>query len=163
MKVSSRPTTQSCDLLCCSESHFFVVSSFAFVILCRIVWALARMVTSAVKKGGDAASILRLESGDVKQRRGPDGSLRRPRKRQHYTIIQITLFRSTLDCIAQILDVHELFALIQKQTSPMLFIQIVLLQKNRTLLVEFRRLKIEQNDFQIPALNILWDYFYHAR
>eukprot|EP00537_Pseudo-nitzschia_pungens_P011907 CAMPEP_0172385332 /NCGR_PEP_ID=MMETSP1061-20121228/3003_1 /TAXON_ID=37318 /ORGANISM="Pseudo-nitzschia pungens, Strain cf. pungens" /LENGTH=185 /DNA_ID=CAMNT_0013114299 /DNA_START=696 /DNA_END=1254 /DNA_ORIENTATION=- len=30
------------------------------------MWALARMVTSAVKSGGDAASILRLEAGDVK-------------------------------------------------------------------------------------------------
>jgi len=48
------------------------------------MWALARMVTSAVKAGGDAASILRLESGDTKPRPGtnPDGSsLRRPRKR----------------------------------------------------------------------------------
>jgi len=48
------------------------------------MWALARMVTSAVRAGGDAASILRLESGDTKQRPGtsPDGSsLRRPRKR----------------------------------------------------------------------------------
>lgn len=47
------------------------------------MWALARMVTSAVKSGGDAASILRLESGDVKERPGqsPDGKLRRRRKR----------------------------------------------------------------------------------
>jgi len=47
------------------------------------MWALARMVTSAVKTGGDASSILRLESGDVKQRQGstPGGSLRRPRRR----------------------------------------------------------------------------------
>jgi len=31
------------------------------------MWTLARMVTSAVKAGGDAASILRIESGDVKE------------------------------------------------------------------------------------------------
>jgi len=47
------------------------------------MWALARMVTSAVKAGGDAASILRLESGDTKGKPslGPEGALRRPRKR----------------------------------------------------------------------------------
>jgi len=47
------------------------------------MWALARMVTSAVKTGGDASSILRLEAGDTKQRpgSGPSGSLRRPRRR----------------------------------------------------------------------------------
>ena len=48
------------------------------------MWALARMVTSAVKKGGDAASILRLESGDVKgggKNPGMTGELRRRRKR----------------------------------------------------------------------------------
>lgn len=46
------------------------------------MWALARMVTSAVKSGSDAATVLRLESGDVKDRgRSPDGALRRRRKR----------------------------------------------------------------------------------
>eukprot|EP00536_Pseudo-nitzschia_multiseries_P013691 jgi/Psemu1/212485/e_gw1.602.4.1 len=46
------------------------------------MWALARMVTSAVKSGGDAASILRLESGDIKgPGSNPGGSLRRPRRR----------------------------------------------------------------------------------
>ena len=48
-----------------------------------VVWALARMVTSAVKSGGDAQSILRLESGDTKGKpaAGPNGALRRPRRR----------------------------------------------------------------------------------
>ena len=48
-----------------------------------VVWALARMVTSAVKSGGDAQSILRLESGDTKGKPavGPNGALRRPRRR----------------------------------------------------------------------------------
>ncbi|KAG7371431.1 hypothetical protein IV203_020001 [Nitzschia inconspicua] len=50
------------------------------------MWALARMVTSAVKTGGDAASILRLESGDVKGNNNRNnnvngGELRRRRKR----------------------------------------------------------------------------------
>lgn len=47
------------------------------------MWALARMVTSAVKTGGDAASILRLESGDIKgnNNRSLNGELRRRRKR----------------------------------------------------------------------------------
>ncbi|KAL3920878.1 MAG: hypothetical protein SGARI_006832 [Bacillariaceae sp.] len=46
------------------------------------MWALARMVTSAVKTGGDAASILRLESGDIKSKdRSINGELRRRRKR----------------------------------------------------------------------------------
>ncbi|KAG7343741.1 hypothetical protein IV203_021749 [Nitzschia inconspicua] len=52
------------------------------------MWALARMVTSAVKTGGDAASILRLESGgDVKGNNNNrnnnvnGGELRRRRKR----------------------------------------------------------------------------------
>mmetsp|Transcript_26155 Transcript_26155/g.71725 ORF Transcript_26155/g.71725 Transcript_26155/m.71725 type:complete len:275 (+) Transcript_26155:285-1109(+) len=46
------------------------------------MWALARMVTSAVKSGGDAASILRLEAGDVKGPGPvPGGKLRRPRRR----------------------------------------------------------------------------------
>jgi hypothetical protein len=64
----------------------FVLIFFLLILSCvtkSSVWALARMVTSAVKTGGDAASILRLESGDVKQRpgAGPGGSLRRPRRR----------------------------------------------------------------------------------
>jgi DnaJ-class molecular chaperone len=47
------------------------------------MWALARMVTSAVKTGGDAAAILRLEAGNDKDRHsGASGSeLRRRRKR----------------------------------------------------------------------------------
>lgn len=46
------------------------------------MWALARMVTSAVKSGGDAATMLRLESGDIKEKdRRVDGVLRRRRKR----------------------------------------------------------------------------------
>jgi hypothetical protein len=48
------------------------------------MWALARMVTSAVKSGGDAGSILRLESGDVKNPNNTGnrtGELRRRRKR----------------------------------------------------------------------------------
>lgn len=49
------------------------------------MWALARMVTSAVKSGGDAASMLRLEAGDIKQQGNSgdqiNGVLRRRRKR----------------------------------------------------------------------------------
>jgi hypothetical protein len=45
------------------------------------MWALARMVTSAVKTGGDAATILRLESGDIKGQNRSSGELRRRRKR----------------------------------------------------------------------------------
>jgi hypothetical protein len=46
------------------------------------MWALARMVTSAVKTGGDAATILRLESGDIKDKdRSMNGELRRRRRR----------------------------------------------------------------------------------
>jgi hypothetical protein len=46
------------------------------------MWALARMVTAAVKSGSDAATMLRLESGDVKERdRSINGGLRRRRKR----------------------------------------------------------------------------------
>jgi hypothetical protein len=48
------------------------------------MWALARMVTSAVRTGGDAATILRLESGDVGKDGGrglKGGELRRRRKR----------------------------------------------------------------------------------
>ena len=46
------------------------------------MWALARMVTSAVKTGGDAATILRLESGDIKTKdRNINGELRRRRRR----------------------------------------------------------------------------------
>jgi hypothetical protein len=47
------------------------------------MWALARMVASAVKTGSDAASILRLEAGDVKdggRNKSNDGELRRRRK-----------------------------------------------------------------------------------
>lgn len=53
------------------------------VVIAFVVWALARMVTSAVKSGGDAQSILRLESGDTKGKpaAGPNGALRRPRRR----------------------------------------------------------------------------------
>jgi hypothetical protein len=45
------------------------------------MWALARMVTSAVKAGGDAATILRIESGDIKGQNRSNGELRRRRKR----------------------------------------------------------------------------------
>ena len=46
------------------------------------MWALARMVTSAVKQGKEAGAILQLESGDLKdQARGIDGELRRRRRR----------------------------------------------------------------------------------
>ena len=46
------------------------------------MWALARMVTSAVKSGGDAATMLRLEAGDVREKdRNINGMLRRRRKR----------------------------------------------------------------------------------
>jgi hypothetical protein len=44
------------------------------------MWALARMVTAAVKSGSDAATMLRLESGDVKDRNQRiNGGLRRRR------------------------------------------------------------------------------------
>ena len=46
------------------------------------MWALARMVTASVKAGSDAATVLRLEAGDVKDgTKLPGGSLRRVRKR----------------------------------------------------------------------------------
>jgi hypothetical protein len=45
------------------------------------MWALARMVTASVKAGSDAATVLRLESGDVKDAKSRIGSLRRVRKR----------------------------------------------------------------------------------
>ncbi|CAJ1952214.1 unnamed protein product [Cylindrotheca closterium] len=45
------------------------------------MWALARMVTSTVKSGGDAATLLRLEAGDD-QGRSVDGELRRRRKKR---------------------------------------------------------------------------------
>jgi hypothetical protein len=48
------------------------------------MWALARMVTASVKAGSDAATVLRLESGDVKgngDRAVGSTSLRRVRKR----------------------------------------------------------------------------------
>ena len=46
------------------------------------MWALARMVRSTVKAGGDAAALLRLEAGDTKEQdRRINGSLRRRRKR----------------------------------------------------------------------------------
>mmetsp|Transcript_9712 Transcript_9712/g.15579 ORF Transcript_9712/g.15579 Transcript_9712/m.15579 type:complete len:147 (+) Transcript_9712:1-441(+) len=46
------------------------------------MWTLARMVTSAVKTGGDAGTILRLESGDVKGKNpSVNGELRRRRRR----------------------------------------------------------------------------------
>jgi hypothetical protein len=44
------------------------------------MWALARMVTASVKAGSDAATMLRLESGDVKDR-VINGQLRRRRRR----------------------------------------------------------------------------------
>jgi len=50
------------------------------------MWTLARMVTSAVKTGGDAATVLRLEGGEVKDgpggRGGVNGELRRRRPRR---------------------------------------------------------------------------------
>eukprot|EP00980_Cylindrotheca_fusiformis_P012446 scaffold3054_cov129-Cylindrotheca_fusiformis.AAC.10 len=46
------------------------------------MWALARMVTSTVKAGGDAATMLRLDAGDGKDRnRKHNGGLRRRRRR----------------------------------------------------------------------------------
>ena len=51
------------------------------------MWALARMVASAVKSGGDAATLLRLEAGDsdakggAGRNRNMNGELRRRRKR----------------------------------------------------------------------------------
>ena len=46
------------------------------------MWALARMVTASVKAGSDAATVLRLEAGDVKDaNKSLGGSLRRVRKR----------------------------------------------------------------------------------
>lgn len=45
------------------------------------MWALARMVTSTVKSGGDAATLLRLEAGE-EQNRSIDGELRRRRRRR---------------------------------------------------------------------------------
>ena len=67
-------------------SHFFSLlysNSNNCVVIAFLVWALARMVTSAVKSGGDAQSILRLEAGDTKGKpaAGPNGALRRPRRR----------------------------------------------------------------------------------
>jgi hypothetical protein len=44
------------------------------------MWTLARMVTENMKSGGDGKDILRLESGDVRDR-GIDGILRRRRRR----------------------------------------------------------------------------------
>jgi hypothetical protein len=44
------------------------------------MWTLARMVANDVKQGGDGASLLRLESGDVRNRE-VNGILRRKRKR----------------------------------------------------------------------------------
>lgn len=44
------------------------------------MWTLARMVANDVKNGGDGASLLRLESGDVRSR-DINGILRRRRKR----------------------------------------------------------------------------------
>ena len=44
------------------------------------MWALARMVRSTVKAGGDAGAMLRLESGDVKEQH-VGGGLRRKRRR----------------------------------------------------------------------------------
>lgn len=50
------------------------------------MWALARMISSAVKSGGDAATLLRLEGGDPDgkaggRNRSMNGELRRRRKR----------------------------------------------------------------------------------
>ena len=69
-----------------ANAHNFVLAlllSNDCIVMAFVVWALARMVTSAVKSGGDAQSILRLESGDVKGKppAGPNGALRRPRRR----------------------------------------------------------------------------------
>jgi hypothetical protein len=44
------------------------------------MWALARMVRSTVKAGGDAGAMLRLESGNVKEQ-NIGGGLRRKRRR----------------------------------------------------------------------------------
>lgn len=44
------------------------------------MWTLARMVTESMKSGGDGKDVLRLESGDVRDR-GIDGVLRRRRRR----------------------------------------------------------------------------------
>ena len=47
------------------------------------MWTLAKMVTSAVKSGGEAGTMLRLDAGDVKNPNqvGSDGALRRRRRR----------------------------------------------------------------------------------
>jgi hypothetical protein len=45
------------------------------------MWTLAKMVSSAVKSGGDAATMLRLDAGDVKDDRNVNGLLRRRRRR----------------------------------------------------------------------------------
>ena len=47
------------------------------------MWTLAKMVTSAVKSGGEAGTLLRLDAGDVKGANGGSGTgpLRRRRKR----------------------------------------------------------------------------------
>ena len=45
------------------------------------MWNLARMVTASVKSGSDAGAMLRLDSGDVKDKRTVNGSLRRRRRR----------------------------------------------------------------------------------
>ncbi len=62
-----------------NANHFSACS----IVIAFVVWALARMVTSAVKSGGDAQSILRIEAGDTKGKpvAGPNGALRRPRRR----------------------------------------------------------------------------------
>eukprot|EP00934_Nitzschia_sp_Nitz4_P003211 Nitzschia sp. Nitz4//scaffold12_size214221//193946//194758//NITZ4_001536-RA/size214221-processed-gene-0.131-mRNA-1//1//CDS//3329535128//3201//frame0 len=45
------------------------------------MWALAKMVSSAVKSGSEAAVMLRLESGDPRNKNQVNGILRRRRKR----------------------------------------------------------------------------------
>jgi len=67
-----------CALLECGLCRHFVFLFSHWLFYNR---ALARMVTSTVKTGGDAASILRLEAGDVKEKCGHNGTLRRRRKR----------------------------------------------------------------------------------
>ena len=49
------------------------------------MWTLAKMVTSAVKSGGEAGTLLRLDAGDIKDGAnaggGSSGPLRRRRRR----------------------------------------------------------------------------------
>eukprot|EP00537_Pseudo-nitzschia_pungens_P002504 CAMPEP_0172378716 /NCGR_PEP_ID=MMETSP1060-20121228/69564_1 /TAXON_ID=37318 /ORGANISM="Pseudo-nitzschia pungens, Strain cf. cingulata" /LENGTH=279 /DNA_ID=CAMNT_0013106443 /DNA_START=659 /DNA_END=1501 /DNA_ORIENTATION=+ len=82
-----------------NTSSSFAPRSTRCVALCS-VWALARMVTSAVKSGGDAASILRLEAGDVKGPGPVPGGKLEDRDDGSRTDAR-SLLPSTPDCAAQ--------------------------------------------------------------